>query len=67
MKVGMLCGRKDKYPYGVCIMDLEEGKEYPSAYTLEYVGRLPSKATNQEISDLYSKWKIKEKIKREKK
>ncbi len=52
-KVGIGIGRHNKHPYGVNVVDLEKGIEYPMAYVLDYVGRLPWDASGKEVKDLF--------------
>lgn len=51
IKVGLAVGRKDKHPYDVHITDLKTGKDYPSAYSLRYLGRLPSNIKGEKLYD----------------
>lgn len=61
MKVGLLMSRQNKHPYSVDIVDIKTLKKYPSAYTLKYIGRLPSDASTEEVCQMYKNFEEKTK------
>ncbi len=61
VKVGLVITHQYKKDNeGVCIIDIKEKKEYPSAYTLLYLGRILKTEDKDKMFEQLKKW-IKEK------
>ncbi len=57
MKVGLILTHSyKKDDEGVDMMDLKEGKEYPGAYILGYLGRVLKGTPGEELCEILEKW-----------
>jgi len=65
VKVGVIMSHYCKRNGSLCIIDIDKKKEWKSAYTFKYLGRLPKSLTDKEKIKILKAWKEEDKTEQE--